>query len=1367
MLPDKRLIVFILAWLMLAVIQVMALYQGKACNSWFPVVRGAIALTLELELIAIIVAGIVLLIKTITATKQQVYNNEANFRAAIGNILDCFGVYSAIRDRSGQIVDFHIEYVNTAACVSNGWSSEEQIGRRLCEILPKHKESGLFAQYCQVVETGQTLVKDELIYEDNFQTQPLTRVFNIRAAKFQDGFVVNWRDVTQHHRAEQAVIRQQQELATLVENIPDIVTRFDSQLRYIYANSIHEQITGLESAALTGKSLSEVWANEPQAPQWQAILQAAINTGQKQTTEFSFPTNEDSNRFYQMQIVPEFLPEGTVASVLTVTRDITDFKQTQAALQTHQQLIRTVLENFPNGGVFLFDQNLRYILAAGQGLAMVGMNKADLEGKTIWEALPPETYRSLESPYRHALVGRDSRFEAVYGNHIYDVHVLPVRNEHGQIFAGMAITQDITERKQVEAELRQKQERLNLAKLTAKIGTFEWNLQTNVNIWSKELEALYGLKPGEFSGTYEGWVRWIHPEDLAEVEASLASALETGEMFTDWRVIWPDGTVHWLQARAKVFYDDDGKPLRMVGINVDITAQQAALQEQSAAQAALAESEERLRLAMKAANQGLYDLNIQTGEAVVTPEYAQMLGYDPDEFKETNQAWRDRLHPDDRQLVYRLYKEYVAGKTEEYRVEFRQRSKSGDWLWILSIGKIVAWDEQGNPLRMLGTHTDITKRKQSELALQNALQLLNLHIDTTPLALVQWDCDLCVTRWSSAAEKIFGWLAEEVLGKHIQDLHMVYEEDVTVVAQVGDRLLSGQESQIINYNRNYTKDGKVIHCEWYNSTITDETGRVSSILSLVLDVTERTKAEKAIRQSELKFRTLADTMPQMVWITKPDGYHEYFNQRWYDYTGKTLEQTQGEGWQYILHPDDVERTFAIWQNSLQTGNSYNIEYRLRRGSDGEYRWHLGKALPLREQNGQIVKWFGSCTDIHDQKLLIEERAQALERERAARMELEKASRMKDEFLAIVSHELRSPLNGILGWSRLLRTRKLPPDKIEQALESIERNAQAQTQLIEDLLDISRIIRGNIRLNLRPTNLIPVILAALDTVRPVANSKSIQIDSQLTADVVVSGDPERLQQVVWNLLSNAVKFTPEGGRVEIHLEQVETNVQIQVIDTGKGISPEFLPYVFDRFRQADSTTTRNQGGLGLGLAIVRNLVELHNGKVAVTSPGEGKGATFTVELPILSTPLSITAEQLLIQRQTAWDTNVQITGLRILVVDDEPDTREFLQIALEQYGATVTAASSAREALQLLPVVKPDVILSDIGMPDEDGYSLIRKIRALPSEQGGNVPAAALTAYARQSDRQQALTAGFQIHIPKPIEPIQLLKVVASLAGRIS
>lgn len=547
----------------------------------------------------------------------------------------------------------------------------------------------------------------------------------------------------------------------------------------------------------------------------------------------------------------------------------------------------------------------------------------------------------------------------------------------------------------------------------------------------------------------------------------------------------------------------------------------------------------------------------------------------------------------------------------------------------------------------------------------------------------------------------------------------------------------------------------------------DDNGAIRGVIGAFLDVTERKQVEAALRQSELMFRTLADTMPQMFWITQPNGYHEYFNQRWYDYTGTTLEQTQGEGWQNILHPDDVQRTIEVWYNSLQTGKLYEIEYRLRHASSGEYRWHLGRAFPLRDQNGEILKWFGSCTDIHDQKLANEERAQAWERERAARIELEKASRMKDEFLAIVSHELRSPLNAILGWSRLLRTRKLDSEKTEQALASIERNAQAQTQLIEDLLDISRIIRGKVRLTLCPINLVPIIQAALDTISPMATVKSVQIESHLDYNVgLVSGDPDRLQQIVWNLLSNAVKFTPEGGQVKVRLEQVNSYAQIEVIDTGIGISPEFLPHVFERFRQADATTSRTQGGLGLGLAIVRNLVELHGGTISVESEGEGKGATFSVQFPLLptqSTPGE--PEELSILRQTGLGNILNLNGLTILAVDDEPDTREFLKVALEQYGASVTTAASAREALQLLPTVKPDVLLSDIGMPADDGYNLIRQIRALSPEQGGQIPAAALTAYTRESDRLQALACGFQMHVPKPIEPIQLLAVVARLAGR--
>ncbi|MFQ4146071.1 PAS domain S-box protein [Chlorogloeopsis sp. ULAP02] len=1034
---------------------------------------------------------------------QQLQESEELFRTSVENMLDCFGVYCAIRDESGRITDFRVEYVNDAACLNNLMTREEQIGQGLCEILPGHRDCGLFDEYCQVVETGKPLVKDELIYEDNFGHRRLVRAFDIRIAKFGDGFVATWRDVTDRRQTEAELRHQKQELAALVENSPDVVMRIDRELRYIYVNSVHEKATGLKSEELIGKTVAEVWKNEEQHQQWQINLQAAFQTGQTQVDEFGFPAPDGTIHFYQTQIVPEFTEEGYIDSVLTVTRDITKLKETETALRQREAQLRRIVDSNIIG-IFFGDVHGNITDANDAFLETVGFNQEDLlAGQVRWDTLtPPEhTERSQQAVEEVQAVGTFTPFEKEFfrkdGSRVW-VEI------GGALFdsdrEGLCYVLDITARKQSQEALRESQERLNLALEAANMGSWDWNIQTGEVYWSPNLERLFGLVPGSFDCRYETVMAMIHPDDRQWVLQAINCAVyEQQEYNIEFRFIKPDGKIRWAVGRGQVFYNAIGNPVRMTGVD--------------------------------------------------------------------------------------------------------------------------------------------------------------------------------------------------------------------------------------------------------------------------LDITDRKQAEEALRQSELMFRTLADTMPQMFWITQPDGYHEYFNQRWYNYTQTSLEETQGNGWQNILHPEDVQRTIEVWHNSLRTGENYNIEYRLRCGCDGEYRWHLGRALPLRNQDGQIVKWFGSCTDIHDQKLAIEERAQALERERAARIELERASRMKDEFLAIVSHELRSPLNGILGWSRLLRARRLAPDKTERALASIERNAQAQTQLIEDLLDISRIIRGQIRLDLQPTSLMTAIQAALDTVSPTANTKSIQIESRLNSNVgLVYGDLERLQQIVWNLLSNAVKFTPEGGRVEIRLEQVGAYAQIQVIDTGRGISSDFLPYVFVRFRQADATTTRTQGGLGLGLAIVRNLVELHNGTVSVTSKGEGQGATFTVQLPLLGTDSTPSQPELSIQRQTDWQTHFNLQGLKILAVDDQADAREFLTTALSEYGANVITAASTREALQILQLVKPDILLSDIGMPGEDGYALMRQIRQLPLEQGGQIPAAALTAYAREGDRLQVLAAGFQMHVPKPIEPIQLLTVVAKLAG---
>jgi signal transduction histidine kinase len=380
---------------------------------------------------------------------------------------------------------------------------------------------------------------------------------------------------------------------------------------------------------------------------------------------------------------------------------------------------------------------------------------------------------------------------------------------------------------------------------------------------------------------------------------------------------------------------------------------------------------------------------------------------------------------------------------------------------------------------------------------------------------------------------------------------------------------------------------------------------------------------------------------------------------------------------------------------------------------------------------------------------------------------QEASRLKDEFLATMSHELRTPLTAILGWAHLLRARALDAESAANAVEIIERNAHSQVRLIDDLLDLSRIITGKLRLDVRPIALASVVEAAADSMRPTAETKGIRLQVLLDPQAgPVSGDPDRLQQVLWNLLSNAIKFTPKGGRVQVRLERVNSHVEITVSDTGQGISAEFLPHVFDRFRQADATNTRKHGGLGLGLAIVHQLVQLHGGSVQVASPGEGQGTTFTVTLPLTvvhyrsqeGAPQDPSAEPRVHPRAgdaVAFACPASLDGLRVLVVDDEKDARDLIKAVLEQCNAVVLTASSAEEGFDALQRLQPDILISDIGMPEEDGYSLIEKVRALPSEEGGRIPAVALTAYARAEDRIKALASGFQVHAPKPSSRLSL------------
>ena len=499
--------------------------------------------------------------------------------------------------------------------------------------------------------------------------------------------------------------------------------------------------------------------------------------------------------------------------------------------------------------------------------------------------------------------------------------------------------------------------------------------------------------------------------------------------------------------------------------------------------------------------------------------------------------------------------------------------------------------------------------------------------------------------------------------------------------------------------------------------------------------------------------------------------------------GYTAEEAIGKPVTMLIPPDHIDEEPAILAR-LRAGDRIEHYETIRVTKNGKLIDISLTVSPIIGPNGQVVGASKIARDITEQRQARQALAAAYEAAKQARAEAEQAvvekerlyhqaeesSRLKEEFLATISHELRTPLSAILGWTRMLRLGQLSPEDHAKALDTIERNARAQAQLIDDLLDVSRIITGKLRMDVRPSDPNGFIDAAVEAVRPAAEAKGVRVQKVMdTGAVSIPGDPVRLQQVVWNLLSNAIKFTPRGGRVQIRSERVNSHLEIIVSDTGQGIAPDFLPHVFDRFRQADQKTSRQHGGMGLGLAIVRHLVELHGGTVQATSAGPGQGATFTVQLPI-SPIYQVDASAGRVHPGArdllpANESTDRLDGLVILIVDDEPDTRELLRQGLEYCGATVRVAGSADEALKALAKEVPDILISDIGMPNVDGYDLIRQVRTLQTEEGRRVAAIALTAYTRVEDRLHALRAGYDMHVPKPVELTELCAVSASLTRR--
>jgi PAS domain S-box-containing protein len=983
----------------------------------------------------------------------------------------------------------------------------------------------------------------------------------------------------------------------------------------------------------------------------------------------------------------------------------------------------------------------------------------------------------------------------------------------------------------------------------------------------------------------------------------------------------------------------------------------------------------------------VYDLK-EARVVYANPAYEVIWGDTRENLYEGHRTFFEILHPDDRERVSAsLRRQHAGERTEE---EYRIVRKDDTVRWIRDRGFPVR-DERGEVFRVVGIAEDVTEDREAEKALREQTEAVETVNRVGQMLAGELDLHKLVQAVTDAATELtgahFGSFFYNVLDEDgasfmLYTLSGVPREafahfpmpratDLFGPTFRGEGTIRLDDARLDpRYGKNspyygmpeghlpvasylavpvVSRSGEVLGGLFFGHAEAGVfTGRSARIVeglaaqaAIAVDNARLFESAREARQNaeanERYYRFLAEAIPQMIWTARPDGFLDYYNQRWYEYTGMTFEETEGWGWGAVLHSDDKERCVERWKHSVETGEVYEIEYRLRRATDGQYRWHLGRALPLSDEGGEIVRWFGTCTDIDDRKhaeeqqrflaessavlvasldyeatltslarlivprladwctvdMLTDERAierLAVTHQDPAKVELgwelnrlyphdihemegvskvirtgrpelypnipeellalvsrdaghlkilrqlglkssmiipliahnrvlgaitmmaaesgrrfnsadlgfaedlaqraalavdnarlyreaQEVNRLKDEFLATLSHELRTPLTAVLGWTRLLGTGQLDEATHQRALETIERNAQSQVQLIDDILDVSRVIRGKLRLNVRAAELTPVIEAAVDSVRPAAEARGIRLQVVLDPRAgPVSGDPDRLQQVVWNLLSNAIKFTPKEGRVQVLLARAGSHLELTVSDTGQGIEEKFLPYVFDRFRQADPSTTRKHGGLGLGLAIVRHLVELHGGTVTAESRGAGQGTTFKVSLPLMSVHqpefasnggehAAPAAEHPTAGGRLALECPSELDGLRVLLVEDDADSREMLTVVLTQCRAEVRAVSNAADALSQLESWRPDVLISDIEMPGEDGYTLIRKVRALPPERGGKIPAAALTAYARAEDRMRALLAGFQLHVPKPVEPAELAAVVASLAGR--
>ncbi|MEH2122311.1 PAS domain S-box protein [Nostoc sp.] len=1036
-------------------------------------------------------------------------------------------------------------------------------------------------------------------------------------------------------------------------------------------------------------------------------------------------------------------------------------------------IIGVILTEIKNGSI---------IEANDAFLKMVGYTREDLSANQMkWREITPPEYLQLSeySVEQLKTTGVCKPFEKEYirkdGDRIPVLLGSVLVGDTQETVIGFVV--DLSERKQAEAALQQANERNTRTLENMSDAFITLDRDWRIIYQNAEAERINGKLRTEVIGKshWEEWSASVGTNVERQYRRAMAEQIP---VHFEHHYYYPSKYDLWLEIHAYPCED---------GLNIFFRD----ISDRKQAEKAVQASDERLRSFVKANIVGILFGDVNGSITEVNDEFLRIVGYTQEDIQAGRLCWTD-ITPSEYQYLDELAIAEATAKGTCTPYEKECIRKDGSIVPVVVGYSLLGESRQKSVAFIL----DISDLKQAKKALSQSQEQFQAFMDNIPAAAWITNADGRVLYLSPTYLNTFDLATNKPINKNIFDLYP---------AQIAQPLLDNirmvaETNQVVETIESTPRtDGTLGEFLVYKFPIADASGQ-RLVGGVAVDITERERAlrerqlaEQALQERSERLKLLSETTSDLLSTERPlDLMNSLFSKL-------SAQMDLHFYFHYLIDTHENKQKFRLvaW-NGITDEVFQRIEYlEFNQGMCGlvaqeRHQIVVNDVLHSSHPNVQILHPFGitayagqpliaqgkllgvlsfaSRTRTHftsgeiallqatsDQVAVALERAQLMASLQQQKEQLVQANQIKDEFLAVLSHELRTPLNPILGWSKLLQTKKYDQATTTRALETIERNAKLQTQLIEDLLDVSRILQGKLSLNIAPVNLESAIAAAIETVRLAAEAKLIQINTVLEPNIgQVTGDSSRLQQVIWNLLFNAIKFTPQGGQVEISLQSLDSQAQLRVSDTGKGISSDFLPYVFDYFRQADGATTRKFGGLGLGLAIVRHIVELHGGTVQAESLGEEQGATFTVMLPLIKIYLNSH------EGEQQPDDSPNLNGVKVLLVDDERDTRELIAFILEQSGAVVTQAASAVQALQVMPEFGPNLLLSDIGMPEVDGYMLIRQIRAMSPEMGGRIPAIALTAYAAEVDYQQAIAAGFEQHITKPVEPAKLIQAIANL-----